>query len=209
MFLKARSPEFSANRSSRIHSSHSKRSALDSSASRTPILSPPRLNRVPSLDQSNSGAPFEDLRRRLASINGSASSLSPNHPSSHSPRGALPMSPGVGSTSTPSPLTMASLPQTTGRPGSPTDSVVSTANSLTFRPLSRLQVGSTDGQKVAPLIGSSRANATGVLEAHSKLRSEGSPERSGRSSPMSMSQTIRNVPRPRLPSLLPISTYGM
>ena len=44
-------------------------------------------------------------------------------------------------------------------------------------------------------VGSSKTNATGVLKAHSKIRSNGSPERSGRSSPMSISTTHR----PRVP----------
>jgi phosphoinositide-3-kinase regulatory subunit 4 len=48
-----------------------------------------------------------------------------------------------------------------------------------------------------------------LLEAHSKLRSaEDSPDLSGRSSPMSMSNTLRGSQRQRMPSILPISTYG-
>lgn len=88
-------------------------------------------------------------------------------------------------------------------------------------------MGSTDNQKAAPAVGSSRANATGLLEAHYKIRSEegslyvGSSlgsvhEESGRSSPsvLSMSQTLRagagpgQRQRQRGPSSLAISTYG-
>lgn len=165
-----------------------------------PIHSPTWANRPSIADHSTPGTPFEDLRRRLATINGSASSIS----ASHVPRNTFSPVGGV-----PSALGISGLPTTLERPGSPTESVVSTANSQGFRPLSRLQVGSTDGQKAAPAVGSSRTNATGVLEAHSKLLSEDSPDRSGRSSPMSMSMTLRPVQRQRVPSLLPISTYGM
>lgn len=137
------------------------------------------LGRVTSLD---SAAPFEDLRRRLATINGSAASLGTPPPSS--PREPKPIH---------SPLALPSLTShassssshTPPRPDSPTESIVSTTNSSVFRPPSRLQVGNMDTHKAAPLIGSSRANATGVLEAHSTMR-EVSPEPSGRSSPTSM-----------------------
>ncbi|KAF8892933.1 hypothetical protein BD779DRAFT_1798336 [Infundibulicybe gibba] len=196
VFLKSH-PTDGSSRSSRIHIS--RKGTLEN---RTPILSPTRASRMSSLDHPS--APFEDLRRRLATINGSASSLSPGYV----PRDTRGV-PSPISTSSNSPLTVAGPatgPIIPGRPGSPTESIVSTANSLTFRPTSRLQVGSTDGQKAAPAIGSSKANATGLLDAHSKLRSDGSPEQSGRSSPISASTTFRTQ-RPRFPSLVPISTY--
>lgn len=187
VFLKARSNDFNAPRSSR---------ARRSSALGTPLLSPGGLmSRVSSVD--HSGAPFEDLRRRLATINGSSSSIMLTPP--RDPRSALsPITPNFPTLGVSSPIE---------RPVSPTDSVVSTANSTTFRPLSRMQFGSVD-QKAAPAIGSSKTIAVGLLDARSKLRSDGSPERSGRSSPMSMSATIRGPFRNRTPSLLPISTYG-
>ena len=99
------------------------------------------------------------------------------------------------------------------RPGSPTESVLSTTGSAVLRTTARgLHMGSFE-QKAAPAVGSSKTNATGLLEAASKMRSEGSPERSGRSSPTSASGggTLRGVPpfRPRALSLLPISSYGM
>ncbi|KAJ7865275.1 hypothetical protein B0H13DRAFT_2067981, partial [Mycena leptocephala] len=174
VFLKARSSDFSASRSSRTHMR--KTSALG-----TPLLSP-IMGRM-----DHTGAPFEDLRRRLATINGSSSSIiltPPREPrTALSPIAATPGFPVVGISS---PIE---------RPGSPTDSVVSTANSTTFRPLS------------CPAVGSSKTNAVGHLDGRSKLRSDGSPEPSGRSSPMSMSTTIRGPLRQRVPSLLPISTY--
>lgn len=197
VFLKARVSDFPA-RSSRLHSS--RRGTFDSSG-RTPILSPTWANRISSADHSTTGAPFEDLRRRLANINGSVSSVGLGHPSPRS--NFSPIVPSL-----PSPNNVSGLPTVPGRPGSPTESILSTANSQTFRPTSRLQIGSTDGQKAAPAIGSSRANATGLLDAHSHIRSEDSPDRSGRSSPVSMSTTLRGVQRQRFPSLLPISTYG-
>ncbi|KAH6910746.1 other/VPS15 protein kinase [Coprinopsis sp. MPI-PUGE-AT-0042] len=158
-----------------------------------------RFPRASSID-TPTGAPFEDLRRRLANINNSASSIS-NNPPKDPPKDArsvtsplAPSSPSVSVTSAPSPM-----PE---RPGSPSDSVVSTSNSVSLRPSSRLQVGSADGWKAAPAVGSSKTIATGLLDAHSHI---GSPDPSGRSSPLSMSATLR--PRPRVPSLLPISTY--
>ncbi|KAJ7672606.1 hypothetical protein DFH06DRAFT_96923 [Mycena polygramma] len=191
VFLKARSSDLSASRSSRIHSHVRKTSALG-----TPLLSPGFVSRVSSAD-----APFEDLRRRLATINGSSSSLALPHTPPREPRNTL--SPIVATQGLPA----VGLTSPIERPGSPTDSVVSTTNSTTFRPLSRMQFGAPDSQKAAPAVGSSKTNAVGVLDARSKLRSDGSPERSGRSSPMSMSTTIRGPFRPRVPSLLPISTY--
>ncbi|KAJ7253059.1 hypothetical protein B0H12DRAFT_1117273 [Mycena haematopus] len=190
VFLKSRASDFKASRSSRPRRS---------SALATPLLSPGLPGRM---GDDHSGAPFEDLRRRLATINGSSSSVHLSHTPPREPRSALsPIAPTL------------SLPPVGGisspieRPVSPTDSVVSTANSTTFRPLSRMQFGGADGQKAAPAIGSSKTNAVGHLDARSKLRSDGSPERSGRSSPMSMSTTIRGPLRHRVPSLLPISTY--
>jgi len=72
VFLKARHTD-SGPRSSRVPLM-SRRSNTNSS-SRTPILSPTRAQRVSGADYA-AGAPFEDLRRRLATINASASSLS-------------------------------------------------------------------------------------------------------------------------------------
>ncbi|TFK75636.1 ARM repeat-containing protein [Pluteus cervinus] len=203
VFLKPRPSE--TPRPSRVASARLSRAVLDT-AGRTPIVSPPRLMRIPSIDHINSGAPFEDLRRRLVSINSSAGSLTPVQPAMPlpSPRSTLSMSP---SNAPPmSPLGTNPVTTISERPSSPTESVVSTANSSTFRPLSRMQIGNADGQKAAPLIGSSKANAIGVLDAHYKLRSDGSPERSGRSSPTSTTLGHR-APRLRPPSWMPISTY--
>lgn len=200
VFLKSRSLDFPTHRLSRIHSLQLQRSGLG-----TPLISPIRPTRVSTADiHITAGAPFEDLRRRLATINGSASSLALSHtspPRDH--RGSISPVPVASISSRPQ------FPSTLERPSSPTESVISASNSLTFRPTSRLQIGSIDGRKAAPAVGSSKMNATGLLDAHSSLLSERSPERSGRSSPMSMSTTIRGPLRSRVPSLLPISTYGM
>lgn len=65
-----------------------------------------------------------------------------------------------------------------------------------------------DGAKAAPAVGSSKTNAVGLLDAHSKLwDQEGSSERSGRSSPVSLATTTRPQ-RSRHTPLQPISTYG-
>ncbi|KAJ7855120.1 hypothetical protein B0H14DRAFT_2754859 [Mycena olivaceomarginata] len=195
VFLKTRSSDLNASRNSRLRRS---------SAFGTPLLSPALLGRMSSATSvDHSGAPFEDLRRRLATINGSSSSIHLSHTPPREPRSAL--SP-IAATSLP-PFNNAGVSSPIERPVSPTESVVSTANSTTFRPLSRTQFGGVDGQKAAPAVGSSKTNAVGHLDARSKLRSDGSPERSGRSSPMSMSTTIRGPFRQRVPSLLPISTY--
>jgi phosphoinositide-3-kinase regulatory subunit 4 len=213
VFLKHRSSD-STPRSSRIHTS--RRSTYDSVASRTPIYS--SMNRISSATDHSSastgmGSPFEDLRRRLATINGSASSIAASQPQPPRSANTNALSPAAASTSSSRRDSISGLliplTSTLDRPGSPTESVLSTANSATFRPLSMLQVGG-DGQKAAPAVGSSKTNATGLLEAHSKLRSaEDSPDISGRSSPMSMSATLRGSQRQRIPSILPISTYGV
>ncbi|KAF7292927.1 hypothetical protein MIND_01191800 [Mycena indigotica] len=186
VFLKSRSSDFGNRRLS-----HARRT----SALTTPLLSPNRMSDHGSI------APFEDLRRRLATINGSSSSiiLSP-------PRNAT-MSPSLSISS--AAAVAVGAPSPIERPVSPTDSVVSTTNSTTFRPLSRMQLGgTTDSQKAAPAVGSSKTNAIGLLDGRVKLRSDGSPERSGTTSPLSMSTTtIRGPTRSRVPSLQPISTY--
>lgn len=178
---------------------------------KSPVPGTPRSYRAPSVDFGpSSGAPFEDLRRRLATINGSANSLimPPTPAVSRDNRPALSMPSQLNKVAIMSPE-VAVLQQ---RPGSPTESVLSTTGSAVLRTTTRgLHMGSFD-QKAAPAVGSSKANATGLLEPASKMRSEGSPERSGRSSPTSVSGggTLRGGPplRPRALSLLPISSYG-
>ncbi|EKM56683.1 uncharacterized protein PHACADRAFT_183284 [Phanerochaete carnosa HHB-10118-sp] len=173
-----------------------------SDAVRSPVLSgTPRSNRTMSADFNLGapGTPFEDLRRRLAIINGSTTSLSvpPTARDVRSP--TAPVAESLSPTSSNTAVSDVPLE----RPSSPTDSVTSGANS-SFR-THRLQIGSTDGQKAPPAVGSSKANATGLLESLSKLR-DGSPERSGRSSPVSVAGTIRGE-RPRISTSVPISTY--
>lgn len=198
VFLKSRASD-STLRSSRVISS---RRSTNETFSRTSVGDISRMSRASSIDIGPGGAPFEDLRRRLATINASASSLSLGQ-QARDHRPTIPLqqsSSNLGGAIGP--------PSTSDRPGSPTDSVVSTTNSSSLRPQHRLHVGSTDGQKAAPAVGSSKTNATGLLEAPSKIRSDGSPERSGRSSPQSVTGTIRGAQKHRVPPLLPISTYG-
>lgn len=203
VFLKARNTD-SGSRSSRIPSMSSRRSNATSST-RTPILSPTRAQRLSGADHVT-GAPFEDLRRRLATINASASSLSITNTSrDHRNAVSPPNAPNASSSTTSLSAAPSPLPD---RPGSPTESIISTTNSVSLGPASRLQVGSTDGQKAAPAVGSSKTNAIGLFEAHFKIRSESSPDESGRSSPMLMSATLRGTRAPRNPSSLAISTYG-
>ncbi len=180
----------------------------------TPLMSPvsnPSLHRISSAEFGSPGAPFEDLRRRLATINGSASSLSVAQ-SPREPRAILsPLIPPSSSSTTSMAGPLAMTPTTGDRPGSPTESVVSTANSSNFRPPSRLHVGSMDGQKAAPAVASFKTNVAGLLDSHTKMRSDGSPERSGRSSPVSMSATIRSpqaVHSHHTPNMLKVSSYG-
>ncbi|KAI0342433.1 ARM repeat-containing protein [Trametopsis cervina] len=198
VFLKTNADNIS--RPSRLSSGR----RIPSELLRTPQLGTPRSQRTMSIDHTSAGAPFEDLRRRLAIINGSGTSLS------LSPSGRDPRSPSIGTLPPPdltpsSPNTVVSdVPVSVPheRPLSPADSLASTSFPSA---LHKLHIG-TDGQKAAPAVGSSRANATGLLDAHIKLR-DGSPEPSGRSSPVSVSGTIRGMERPRLPSLVPISSY--
>lgn len=177
---------------------------------RSPVPGTPGSHRARSVDiGTGSGAPFEDLRRRLATINGSSNSLI-TPPTNAVLRDSL------STTSIPSQLNKMTISPEVAllqqRPGSPTESVLSMTGSAVLRTTARsIHMGSFD-QKAAPAVGSSKTNATGLLEAASKMRSEGSPERSGRSSPTSTSGggTLRGLPppRPRALSLLPISSYG-
>ncbi|KAF5339043.1 hypothetical protein D9758_014111 [Tetrapyrgos nigripes] len=243
VFLKSSASELS------LVTSRSFRRPLD--LLRSPIVpgSPRRTFSDVGSHHGGAQAPFEELRRRLATINGSASSLgiaqghlqTPPRSSAVSPIGV----PATGSSSLAfapsgplSPVPMDSREKDKDkdrdtrlapidRPGSPTESVVSTANSMSFRPLSRMQPGSmsidgqTLSQKAAPAVGSSKTNALGLLDSHlqaqsvSAARSDVSPERSGRASPVplssSVSQTVTMTPavkpvRPRI-GLNPISTY--
>ncbi|KAI0267262.1 hypothetical protein BC834DRAFT_870444 [Gloeopeniophorella convolvens] len=172
VFLKTRATDMTS-RTPRITST-SRRSTFDNP--RSPLTDTSRISRPPSIDYGLSGAPFEDLRRRLTALNGSGPTLD-------------------------------DLPEVLDRPGSPTDSVLSGPNPPLNRAMQRFHVGSGDSQKAAPAIGSSRANATGVLEATSKMRSEGSPERSGRTSPVSAAGTVLGQNWRRPSPLAPISTY--
>lgn len=203
VFLKASADNTA--RPSRLHTGRRTTSDL----SRTPVLGTPRSNRTVSMDHTagSSGAPFEDLRRRLAMINGSATSLShaPSVRDARSPTLPVPDSLTPSSPNTVISDVPVSIPME--RPTSPTESLASVSNTSFPTALHKLHIGSIDGQKAAPAVGSSRANATGLLEAHAKVR-DGSPERSGHSSPISISGTVRGIERPRLPSLVPISSYG-
>lgn len=203
------------------------------SPSRTPLTSPQKpglLSTDITSTASNFVTPFEDLRRRLATMNGSVSSLATAHrptPISKDTKNVVPPvlaphapaapvvplpSPSVSSVAIPHPVVPESITPTIDRPGSPAGSIVSTVNSTSFRPLSRMQLSGSvipEGAKAAPAVGQSKANAIGLLEAHSKyLRdTEGSPERSEGSLPFSAA-TAMGPRRSRQPSVQPISTYG-
>ncbi|EED79789.1 predicted protein [Postia placenta Mad-698-R] len=164
---------------------------------RSPGIGTPRSGRTFSIDHTT-GAPFEDLRRRLAIINGSTTSLTV--------QGARELRSPTAPFPDPANFPPSSIVDVVGavpRPGSPTESIVSITNPSASRPM---RIGSVDGQKAAPAIGSSRTNATGLLDAHSHSRSD-SPEPSGRTSPYSPAGTVRAQQRFRPPSLAPISTY--
>ncbi|TFY67174.1 hypothetical protein EVJ58_g1791 [Rhodofomes roseus] len=181
----------------------SKHRSYSELSAKSPILGTPRSGRTFSMDHTAAaaaGAPFEDLRRRLAIINGSATSVNAT-----SPREARsPTMPSLEHAILPSSAS-SDMPRSPVRPGSPTESIISITNPSASRPM---RIGSVDGQKAAPAIGSSRANATGLLDAHAYARSEASPERSGRTSPLSPALTIRpQNDKLRPPSLTPISTY--
>lgn len=199
VFLKARNTDVTGTRRSGMLSVSSRRSSSARVLSPSSKFSTGRMSGG-EYSTGPSGAPFEDLRRRLATINGSASSLSISS-TPRDTRHALSPIPGSSNAST------VPGPSLSDRPTSPSESIVSTT-SVSLGPSSRLQVGSTDGQKAAPAVGSSKASAIGHLEAHYKIRSEGSNEESGRSSPMSMSQTLRFPKVARYPSSLAISSYG-
>ncbi|KAL4253381.1 Serine/threonine-protein kinase Vps15-like protein [Abortiporus biennis] len=169
----------------------------------------PRSTRTMSIDHATAaGAPFEDLRRRLAQINSSATSLSVS-PSVRDTRS--PLQPIPDSTSLPPSVDTGILELPTShdikRPSSPAESITSVANSSTFRGAVQFLHAGVDAQKAAPAVGSSRANATGLLlDAHMRMR-DTSPERSGASSPVSIAGTIKGADRLRVPSVAPISTY--
>ena len=209
VFLKSRNAS-DHTRSSRFSAYSRRLSGAD--YLRPPLSAPARFSRVSSLEHTgNTPAPFEDLRRRLATINGSGSSLSAHHmPKSSASPGSGVISPSPSATASnnkPSSPPAASAPE---RPSSPTESIISTANSVSFRPLSKMPIGSSfEGQKAAPAVGSSKMTVAGVLEPHSKLRLEGvgSTEVSGRSSPLSSLQSTIKGGRPPL-SINAISTYG-
>ncbi|KIP05625.1 hypothetical protein PHLGIDRAFT_128766 [Phlebiopsis gigantea 11061_1 CR5-6] len=171
---------------------------------RSPLVGTPRSHRAMSADFSTGagGAPFEDLRRRLAIINGSTTSLAVPQSTRDARSPTLPIADVF--TSPSSSTAVSDVPL--NRPPSPTESVASAANSSFRGAVHRLHIGSIDGQKALPALGSSKANATGLLESHPKLR-EGSPARSGRSSPVSATGTVRRLERPRISTAVPISTY--
>ena len=166
-------------------------------ASRASALGTPRSHRTMSIDHSAgiAPAPFEDLRRRLAAINSSATSLSVS-PSLREPRS--PTIPFPEPHPLPSALDTPVSDVPLERPSSPSESVTSS----TFRGATQF-LHSVDGQKAAPAVGSSKANAVGLLDAHSAIHPEGgTPDRS--SSPVSVAGTIRGTER----AFPPISSYG-
>ncbi|KAI6038614.1 hypothetical protein EDC04DRAFT_2896147 [Pisolithus marmoratus] len=190
---------------SRMTGSENVRSQLTSRRSTDLLarLSSPRT----SLSGNDSGpAAYEELRKKLSGINQSTVSLN----LAAGTRDKNFVSPSTAAPSTnPQPTSLAPPNPSPGhdRPSSPTDSVVSTTNSLTLRSPVRLQIGSTDGQKAAPAVGSSNTNAIGIFEAP-RMRTEASPQVSGRTTPVSAVGVSRQGHRRRASSLNPMSTYG-
>lgn len=198
VFLKERQPEVIST-ASRVLSS--RRTSFDSHSRGPILLGSPRASRAVSMDHTST-APFEDLRRRLAAnANGSSSTL---NLASVARDFRSPLST-QGATSPQSEV--ASLATASDRPDSPSESAVSTSHSL-VRNSHRLQVGSVDGHKAAPAVGSSKLNAVGLVEASSRIRLDASPERSGRSTPLSVTGTARH-PRYKLSSRSPLPVDGM
>lgn len=139
--------------------------------------------RSTSFDPTAGAAPFEDLRRRLATINGSNTSLNPVGRERGSP---LPQR---------LPTNVQDLPPSVPmRPGSPTESIVSTANSISMKP--RFGMGAYDVVKAAPAIGSNKTVAVGLLEAPGRGAHDVESERSGVTSPVSFVQTARGIRSP-------------
>jgi phosphoinositide-3-kinase, regulatory subunit 4 len=166
------------------------------------VYGSPRISRAGSIEHINH---FDDLRRRLAVMNGSSSSLT------HAPDGERRAS---SSTTRPSTVTspIGQDPPHGAEPrsSSPTDSVVSSAvDGSSLRPR-HLHVGSTDNQKAPAAVGSVRANAVGLLEAPIVSRlGEDDLITSGRSSPVSIAGTLRADYRSSLHSARPYSvTFG-
>ena len=191
-------------RSARVDPSH--RSSL--SVPRTPILGgTPRMSRLNSIDSSTKdGAAVEDLRRKLAQMDGSTSSIS----SQSNPVGYRALGVRRESLTSASPLPSPtptdvsshrqSFPFDT-RPGSPSDSVMSAGIDVIRRKHQRAAV---------PVVGSINTNIAGVLEAPKVRTAEEEALTSGRTSPVSMAGTIRGQPRlsSRRSSAAPFTTYG-
>ncbi|KAL4072222.1 hypothetical protein J3A83DRAFT_4372222 [Scleroderma citrinum] len=135
-------------------------------------------------------AAFEELRKKLANLNQSVTSL--NAVAVARDKNTVSPAP-VPSTSQPTSLAPPNPPTSHDRPSSPTDSIVSATNSSAVRIPLRLHVGSTDAQKAAPAVGSSNTNAVGVLEAP-RLRADVSPEISGRTTPVSAMRHSHRTP---------------
>ncbi|KAI0080417.1 hypothetical protein K474DRAFT_1589825 [Panus rudis PR-1116 ss-1] len=202
IFLKSPASE-GTTRTSRLLPTHR---TMSDFGLRTPVAGTPRSNRTVSADHGSSPAPFEDLRRRLAMINSSAASLAVS-PSAREPRSPTLPIPDLQQTQSllPTPLdaNVSDVPHVPDRPSSPSESVTSS----TFRGATQFLHMGVDGGKAAPAVGSSRANAIGLLDAHATLRGDVSPERSGRSSPVSLAGTLRGTDKGYVPSLAPISSY--
>lgn len=169
-----------------------------------------RTSRRDSVDLgARDGTNFDDLRRRLTQLDGSSSSLNASP-------GGFPVRPMKRRDSHSSsvhsynpsliPTDLASQQHAFESPHSPSESAMSAAiTPSALQNKHRLHIGSTDGSKAPPAIGSIRTNATGLLEVNTKLRSvddEHSP--SGRSSPTSATGTVRGDGRPR-----PVSSHQL
>lgn len=145
----------------------------------------PRMSRAGSIEQINH---LDDLRRRLAVINGSSSSLT-----QQADRDRRTSAVSTRANEGTSPVSQDTPTGPEPRPTSPTESVVSSAvDGSSLRPRVLLHVGSTDNQKAPAAVGSVRTNVTGLLEAPIVSRfGDDDLLTSGRSSPVSNAGTSR------------------
>ena len=194
-------PRPSSEPSSRI-SSH-RRYNMEGNSRSAMVYGSPRMSRAGSTEQINH---LDDLRRRLAVINGSSSSLT--HQADRGRRSSA--SPSRPSAAT-SPVRQDPPTGAEIRPPSPTDSAVSSAvDGSSLLPRVLLQVGSIDNQKAPAAVGSIRTNAIGLLEAPIVSRfGDDDLITSGRTSPISHAGTLRAEQRSSMQSARPYSiTFG-
>ncbi|KAG1796904.1 hypothetical protein EV424DRAFT_1352913 [Suillus variegatus] len=157
----------------------------------------PHMSRASSVDRGATNPALEDLKPRLAAMSGSSSSL--NLTATARERQATGAS-------------RREKARATARVG---DVKAREMRALSVckrrgRTEARTKDRGTDGRTWARRPRMRRKNTRArreTIKAPSKMRAEGSPEQPGRSSPISLAGIARGVIRPRIASMLPISTY--